>query len=820
MPDRRIIFCFIFLVLNFVELHAQTNADLLWYTRPAATFNEALPIGNGRIGGMIYGGVQEEHISLNEATLWSGDPDIQWNNPGAKKYLPLIRKAALKGEYKKADSLCKFMQGPYTESYMPMADLFIHHHGINDSLNYKRSLNLDSAIARTTFTGNNIIYERTAFVSFPDSVFVIRHHADKRAAIDFDVTLSSQLHYVVQTLNNNEIILKGKAPAHVVPVYLWKIKGDSAVQYAKDSSRGMTFEVRLKVLNEGGQVSADSTSLHVSNANAATIYITAATSFNGYSASPVKEGKNCSLIAATNMKNASAKAYHSLLRDHIKDYTSLYERVNYNFGPALNSGLSTDERLKKMPEQFDANLLALVCQYGRYILIATSRPGGQPSNLKGLWNEKLRPEYSSNWCIDHDAQMSYYPVETNNLSELHQPFFQLIKELSENGHQTASVNYGMQGWCAHHNTDIWRKSSPVGNWGEGNPHWANWNMSGAWLSAHYFDHYRFTLDTNFLRERAYPIMKGAAAFFLDWLVPNGTGYLISVPSFSPENTFITENGDTAQTSVNSTSDIELLRDLFHNILTTAGILHIKNSFIDSVQNAYRKLAPYPIGRNGNLQEWQHDWRSTDPAHRHLSHMYAVFPGSEISPLTTPQLSVAAKKALSLRAKTNGSWGFAWKAACWARLYEGDSAMKTLQYQLRHVDPVATTPVNNLGLYPNLFNSEVPGVILNGNTCITAAVTEMLLQSHTGIIDLLPALPSVLSRGSVKGLVARGGFIVNLSWNDHRLTEATLRARKNTVCTIKLNGRRRVFLNNRPIALRGSGNIYSFNAIAGETYVIK
>jgi len=404
---------------------------------------------------------------------------------------------------------------------------------------------------------------------------------------------------------------------------------------------------------------------------------------------------------------------------------------------------------------------------------------------------------------------------------MHKPFLQLIKELSENGYKTASINYGMRGWCAHHNTDIWRKSSPVGNWGEGNPHWANWNMSGAWLCEHYFEHYLFTLDTNFLRNDAYPIMKGAAQFCLDWLIPDSTGkYLISVPSFSPENTFITGNGDTAQTSVNTTNNIELIKDLFHNIITTANVLNIKNSFVDSIENAYKKLAPYPIGKNGNLLEWSQDWRSTDPAHRHLSHMYAVFPGSEISPLTTPQLTEAAKKALTLRLKTNGSWGFAWKAACWARLYEGDSAMQTLQYQLTYVNPLATTPVNNLGLYPNLFNSEVPGVILNGNTCITAAVTEMLLQSQTSTIDLLPALPNNLPQGSVKGLVARGDFIVNIDWNNHQLITASLTAKQNTICKIKLNNQYKIYLDNKPVLLHDEGNsIYSFNANANNIYVI-
>ena len=813
----------LFLFLIFSQLHAQ-NAKELWYTKPAVNFNEALPIGNGRMGGMIYGGVQNEYISLNEQTLWSGSPDIKWSNPGAKNYLPLVREAALKGEYKKADSLCKFMQGPYSESYMPMANLFIHYPGIHDSVNYKRTLNLDSAIATTTFQSKNITYKRMAFASFPDKVIVIQNEADKNAAISFDIVLTSKLQYSIKTINNNEIILIGKAPKHVEPQYLWKIKDADAIQYASEATgEGMTFEVRLKVINEGGEIFADDSSLHLVNAGTATILITAATSFNGYDVSPVMHGKNPAAIAEDAMNNAALKSYSTLLSNHINDYTPIYERVSYNFGKSKNENLPTDERLKKMPNELDAGLLSTIVQYGRYLIIASSRPGGQPANLKGLWNEMVRPEFSSNWCIDHDAQMFYYPVETNNLSEMHEPFLQLINELSQNGYKTAAINYGMRGWCAHHNTDIWRKSSPVGNWGEGNPHWANWNISSAWLCQHYFEHYLFTLDTNYLRNRAYPVMKGAAQFYFDWLIPDSSGkYLISVPSFSPENTFITASGDTAQTSVNTTSDIELVKDLFTSIIKTANILHIKNSFIDSVHNIYSKFAPYPIGKNGNLLEWSQDWRSTDPAHRHLSHMYAVFPGSEISPLTNPQLAEAAKKALTLRLKTNGSWGFAWKAACWARLGEGDSAWRTLQYQLNYVDAKSIwSPKNSLGLYPNFFNSEVPGVILNGNTCITAAITEMLLQSQTDIIDLLPALPTDFKEGSVKGLCARGGFVVDIEWKNNQLTTAVLHTGKSASCKIKLQHNCRIYLNEEPVSLHDEGNnIYSFNAMKGNSYLIQ
>lgn len=824
--DRQILFILIIAFtgncLNAQTINSPSDADIIWYKKPAVNFNEAIPVGNGRMGAMIYGGAAAEYISLNEQTLWSGGPDIKWNNPEAKKYLPLVRAAALAGESKKADSLSKFMQGPYTESYMPMADLKIFHPGIRDSTSYTRNLNMDSAIASTVFTDKGLVHQRSVLVSFPDKVIVMRYTANKPGAVSFSIQLSSKLHFSVKTIHGNEIILSGKCPSHVAPAYLWQLKDSSAIQYAADSSgEGMTFEVRLKIKNEGGKIYADDTSVTVENANAATILIASATSFNGYNNSPGRHGKNPAIACEKNITTANSKSYKELLSNHIKDYKPIYERVKFDFWKSKYDDLPTDERLKKMDQQIDPQLLNTIVQFGRYLLIATSRPGGQPGNLKGLWNEKLRPEYSSNWCIDHDAQMYYYPVETNNLSEMHEPFLNLVAELSQNGYKTAAINYGMRGWCAHHNTDIWRKSSPVGNWGEGNPHWATWNMSGPWLSNHFFEHYLFTGDTVFLRQKAWPVMKGAATFCLDWLIADKNGRLVSVPSVSPENTFITETGDTAQISLNATSDIELIKALFANCIKTAAVLNIRGTFIDSLKAACNKLQPYPIGSKGQLLEWSKEWNAMDPAHRHLSHLYAVYPGSEISPDRDAALADAAKKALALREKTNGSWGFAWKAACWARLYEGDSAWQTLQYQLRYVDAQSKTAQNNYGLYPNLFNSEVPAIILNGNTCITAVITEMLLQSHTGSIRFLPALPNAIYTGSVKGLCVQGGFTVNLKWKKGLLTEASVFSKAGNDCTVHLSKGYKVYYKNRKMATvkHGKDN-YSFKTVKSGVYVIR
>jgi alpha-L-fucosidase 2 len=457
----------------------------------------------------------------------------------------------------------------------------------------------------------------------------------------------------------------------------------------------------------------DGESITVSNADAVNFIIAAATSYNGYKRSPGLDGKDPSIDANRYLTAAATRSFTDLQKRHINDYQPIFRRVHIDLGESRNKFLPTDERLKRMESYTDPELVSTISQYGRYILIAGSRPGGQPVNLKGIWNDRLRPEYSSNWCIDHDAQMFYYAVETNNLSEMHQPFLDFIEGIAENGKRTAAVNYGMHGWCAHHNSDIWRQSGPVGAWGEGNPHWATWNMSGPWLAAHFFNHYLFTGDKKFLAEKAWPVMKGAAIFCLDWLIENEHGQLVSVPSVSPENTFINGNGDTAQISVNTTSDIALIKDLFTNAMQAAQLLSTDHLFVAQLKKALDKLAPYPVGSKGQLLEWSQEWAAVDPSHRHLSHMYPVFPGNDISPALTPQLAEAAKKSLTLREKTNCSWGFAWKAACWARLGEADSAWQTWKYQLRYVDPQSKTSINNYGLFPNLFNSDGPDVIMNG-----------------------------------------------------------------------------------------------------------
>ncbi len=814
-----------FFLFHFADLTAQELANdnryasKMWYSKPAANWNEALPIGNGRLGAMVFSGVSSEHLSLNEETLWSGAPR-NWNNPNGVKYLPMVREAALNGDYKKSDSLSRFMQGPYTQSYMPMADLWINYSGIVDSTGYIRELDLDSSLSKMAFGQGDQRKYRTAFASFPDQVIVMHNVAQKKGSLSFKANLTSKLKYQIKVISANHIVLIGQVPVHVEPPYQWKVSQDKAVIYGeKDSS--MSFEVHLYIKNAGGEAKIKGTEITIERADAATIYISAATSYNGYLNNPGIDGKNPSVAANKWLQNALKKSYQQLLKNHIGDYGQLYKRLYLNLGESKLKHLPVDERLKMMESYNDPELTAMIVQYGRYLLISSSRPGGQPANLKGIWNDRIRPEYSSNWCLDHDAQMFYYAVETANIPEMHEPFLQFIEDLSHNGEKTASVNYGMKGWCAHHNTDIWRSTGAAGNWGEGNPHWATWNLSGPWLSAHFYEHFLFSGDTSFLREKAWPVMKGAAEFCLNWLMEGKDGNLISVPSVSPENTFITEKGDTAQISVNSTSDIALIKELFSNCVYAATLLHKDFEFVELLKSALKRLPVFQTGSKGQLLEWQNEWRSMDAAHRHLSHMYPVFPGTGISPILTPEWSEAAKKALTLREKTNCSWGFAWKAACWARLGESDSAWNTWQNQLRYVDPFSKSSLDNYGLFPNFFNSDGKDVIMNGNGGATAVMIEMLLQSHTGTLVLLPALPAVFPDGKVKGIKARNGFEVNMEWKNNQLVSTAIISNLGQPCSINYPVEFNVYSGGIKVAVRKTDNGgWQFNTIKGRKYSLR
>ena len=523
---------FLFLFLSS-PLFAQTNLKL-WYNQPASVWTEALPVGNGRIGGMVFGKVDEELIQLNESTLWSGGPVKGNVNPESPSYLPKVRQALEQEDYNGAVDLVKHMQGLYTQSYMPLGDLLLKQDVKGGkSTSYYRDLDIQKAVATTRFTVNGVVYKREIFASSPDQLMVIRLTASKPGQISFDASTNSQLRYQHASSAKDELVLKGKAPVQVNPNYYNPKDRPPIVYEDATGCNGMRFQLRLKAVNKGGSVQSDTAGIHVRNATEVLLLVAATTSFNGYDKCPDKDGKDENKLAEEIIRQATGKDYATLLGRHMADYQSYFNRFSFQLTDTTatnaNATLPSDQRLLGYSEgAYDPGVETLYCQYGRYLLISSSRVPNVPANLQGIWNKELRAPWSSNYTININTQMNYWPVEVTNLSELHQPLFGLISELAKTGAQTAKEFYDMNGWVAHHNTDIWALSNPVGDKGQGDPKWANWNQGAGWLSQHLYEHYRFTGDKKFLSETAYPIMKGAAQFYLNWLVEDKEGYLVVV----------------------------------------------------------------------------------------------------------------------------------------------------------------------------------------------------------------------------------------------------------------------------------------------------